>query len=150
VADIVDVWNDRHNLLAGEFKAALSKEMGFEEEEIMPGETHLAKSIDGSSPVLYFNNYGSTHFQIGFGCKTGNMDENLQKKLASVVQHGQDAYLMPDSLDINSDEDWVYSKVLFEKLKGGTLAETRTNLVEYYKFLEKESKKVLETTRGAF
>jgi hypothetical protein len=38
----------------------------------------------------------------------------------------------------------------FEKLKGGSLAETRTNLVSYYRFLENEAKKIVETTRGAF
>jgi hypothetical protein len=60
VTGIVEVWNDRHNLLAGEFKAALSKEMGFAEEEIL-GETHFAKPIEDNNLVLYFDNYGS-HF----------------------------------------------------------------------------------------
>jgi hypothetical protein len=149
VADIVDVWNDRHNLLAGEFKEALHKEMDFKEQEIMPGETYLAKPIDGSDLVLYFH-YDSTHFQIGFGCKTHNMAaSNLRKKLDRVMRSKEDAYLMPNSLNIVSEgDDWVYSDILFEKLKGGTLAETRANLIGYYKFLETEAKRIVEATRG--
>jgi hypothetical protein len=149
VADIVEVWNERCFLLAEGFKETLSKEMGFAEEEILLGDIHYAKSITGSSIVLYFNSYDLTHFQVGFGCKTGDMDEGLQKKLASVMRCGQDAYLMPNSLDIDSSPDWVFSGVLFEKLKGGSLAETRTNLVSYYRFLETEAKKIVEAVRGA-
>jgi hypothetical protein len=53
-------------------------------------------------------------------------------------------YLMPNSLDIDPSPDWVFSSISLENLKGGSLAEIRTNLVNYCRFLEAEVTKLKE------